>query len=115
MRLTPRIFILGALLVLPASGAAQSRPRPPIPRWCTDSTQRGDSAFIVRRAMEAIADSSESRMALQVDGFQVIRTAHLEQGVIVSLVSANPATRGGGGLVWVDAETHCPIILRLYE
>jgi len=52
---------------------------------------------------------------LRVDDYQAITTASLEQGVIVSLVPANPRTRGGGGLVWVDTETLCPIILRLYE
>ncbi len=84
--------------------------------WCTDSTRRADSAYVVTQASRAIADSEKSvRVALRVDDFQVIKTASLQQGVIVSLVPANPRTPGGGGLVWVDAETFCPIILRLYE
>jgi len=109
------LLILTALLFLPAAGLGQARSRPPAPRWCTDATQKGDSAFIVSRAIKAVADSARNRIALKVDDFQVIRTASLEQGVIVSLVAANPHARGGGGLVWVDTETLCPIILRLYE
>ena len=109
------LLILTTLLSLPATGLGQARRRPLAPAWCTDATQKGDSAFIVSRAIKAVTDSAGSRIALKVDDFQVIKTASLEQGVLVSLVAANPHTRGGGGLVWVDAETLCPIILRLYE
>ena len=65
--------------------------------------------------MRAIAGSTRDSNLLKVDDFQVIKTASLEQGIIVSLVLANPRIRGGGGLVWIDAETFCAIVLRLYE
>ncbi|SRR6266496_295928 len=109
------LLILTPLLLLPTIGLGQARRRPPAPGWCTDATQKGDSAFIVSRAIKVVTDSAGSRIGLKVDDFQVIKTASLEQGVIVSLVAANPHTRGGGGLVWVDAETLCPMILRLYQ
>ena len=102
-------------MVLPLVAHAQNN-RPSIaPRWCTDSTQKGDSAFVVAQAVRAIADSTKDSNPLKVDDFQVIETASLKLGIIVSLVSANPRTRGGGGLVWVDAETRCAIVLRIYE
>ena len=80
------------------------------------STRKADSTYVISQATSAITDSAGTRAApFVVDEYQVIKTASLEQGVIVSLVPANRHMRGGGGLVWVDAETFCPIVLRLYE
>ena len=75
-----------------------------------------DSSFFVRQARRALGDSAaeESRATLRADSYQVIVVESLEQGVIVSLVS-RPPRLGGGGLVWVDIETRCPIVLRRYE
>ena len=115
MRSLLRSLIVAGSIVLPSVAHAQSKQAPIAPRWCTDSTQKGDSAFVVARAVRAIADSTRNSNPLKVDDIQVIKTASLKQGIIVSLVSANPRTLGGGGLVWIDAETFCAIVLRLYE
>ena len=52
---------------------------------------------------------------MKVNDYQIIKTSTLEQGVIVSVVVARPPVLGRGGLVWVDLETGCPIVLRRYE
>jgi hypothetical protein len=41
---------------------------------------------------------------------------HLQEGLVMRLTAAEPAvTVGGGGLVWVDAETGCATVLARYE
>jgi len=76
-----------------------------------------DSTFLVKQATAALTDSVTKRLgiAFRVDDFQTIKTASLEQGVIISLVVARPIVIGGGGLVWVDAETACATVLKRYE
>jgi hypothetical protein len=52
-------------------------------------------------------------MGLTVASFTVIKSTQLELGVVISLVSTQSV--GGGGLVWVDLDTDCPIVLKGYE
>ena len=52
---------------------------------------------------------------MRVDAFQPIRINQVEMGVLISAVVGNASRLGGGGLVWVDVETACPIILKEYE
>jgi len=40
---------------------------------------------------------------------------HVKQGMVISLVRREPKGTGGGGLVWVDGETGCAVVLKRYE
>ena len=42
-------------------------------------------------------------------------TREFNDGFLVTLTPADPHIEGGGGLVWVDAETGCVNVLRLYQ
>jgi hypothetical protein len=116
MRLYPIPLVLaGSLLaMLPSVAHGQNGERPPA--WC-NAGHTADSTSLVGQAIQALTDSTAGGdgTVLKVDDFQVVKTSSLEQGVIVSLVNARPHVRGGGGLVWVDIETSCAIVLRRYE
>jgi hypothetical protein len=55
-------------------------------------------------------------MTLEPNNIQPVRAEGIELGLLISLrVAAPPNLVGGGGLVWVDLETGCAIVLRRYE
>ena len=105
------------ILLAPPSLLAQVRPAHTPPSWCTERGRNVDSTFLIKQATAALTDSVTKRLGIvfRVDDFQLIKTASLEQGVIISLVLARPIVRGGGGLVWVDTETACATVLKRYE
>jgi hypothetical protein len=101
----------------------QSRP-PSASEACFDSTEKVDSAFAVAQAIQALrhsvgsTDSLKVADFLKVTNYQVISEildARTINGTFVSLVPADPRMRGGGALVWVDGETFCAVVLRLYQ
>ena len=112
-----------AALVVPFSLHGQTS-HPRSPGYCIDSTQKGDSAFVVRQAIRAfghsigITDSlkvAEFQAEKRVTKFQAIRDGSQNDGVIVELEPTDPNVRGGGALLWVDGETFCAIVLRRYQ
>jgi len=117
MRLFPVSVELAGLLAAALPLYAQGRKAALPPGWCIGPDHRPDRSFVVRQAIGALSDSVSRRLGFEfkVDDYQIIKTATLEQGVIVSIVVARPPVLGGGGLVWVDVETGCPIVLRRYE
>ena len=117
MRIGSVTAILAAILLVPIPCAGQKPMPTRAPSWCTDPTRMGDSTFVVDQARKALSDSVTRRLGFvyKVESYQAIETEHLLQGVIVSLVVTRPLVFGGGGLVWIDAETYCPIVLRRYE
>jgi hypothetical protein len=75
--------------------------------------QAVDSQFVVTQARRALAQQS---MELSPIRFQTITEQNLDIGVLVSLIPTGPAApTGGGGLVWVDVQNGCAIVLRPYE
>ena len=42
-------------------------------------------------------------------------TREFTDGVLVTLRPVDPHLQGGGGLIWVDAETVCVSVLKLYQ
>ena len=124
MRLNIPRFALGLLAACHGAGhlpAARDVPTPrrtPIrPDWCVAATERVDSAFAVQKAQQVLQDSllllkpasvkSVGEQSL-LDGFPMF------EGFLVTLV-ATRLVAGGGGLVWVDGETGCTILLKRYE
>lgn len=74
---------------------------------------RLDSLFVVTQARDILA---QPELVLQVRSYRPIREEGVDLGLIISLVPGKqPPVAGGGGLVWVDLETGCPIVLRRYE
>jgi hypothetical protein len=68
---------------------------------------------VVEQARRAL---SQPAYRLEPGAILPIQVEGVELGVVVSLTVAEPGnTVGGGGLVWVDIETGCSIVLRRYE
>lgn len=79
-------------------------------KQCVSTTLAVDSAFAVRAASSVLQEKDS------LGPFKPTKITALEEGYVVSLVVAKtPPPLGGGGLVWVDGESGCAIILRLYE
>jgi len=107
------VAVIGVIVPL---SVVQGQSRPPFESGvCFDSTAKGDSAFVVAQAIRAFGHSVGGTDSLRVAGFQVIADGSQSEGTIVRLGPRNPRTRGGGALVWVDGETFCAIVLRLYQ
>ncbi len=71
---------------------------------------RVDRAYAIGQARRALEGFLPSTSALELSSLDSLR-----QGMLISLVPAHPQGTGGGGLVWVDGDNGCPIILRRYE
>lgn len=112
MRVRAASCVLSAVVLL-ACGHQPSRAqatRPVPPRRCVPVETVVDTAFAVRAASQAL----QARDSL--GPFKPAKITAMEEGFVVSLVIARePAPVGGGGLVWVDTETGCAVVLRLYE
>jgi len=103
---------------LPAASDVPKPRRTPIrPDWCVAANERVDSAFAVEKARQVLQDSllplkpasvrSVGEQSL-LDGFPMF------EGFLVTLAPTR-LVAGGGGLVWVDGETGCAILLKRYE
>jgi|SRR5882672_8679097 len=98
-----------------ADGSARA-PASNMPRLPCDvnSGVRVDSAFAVTQASRALEGFLPTGGSLEPYAVEVVR-----EGMLVSLVPVRPlvggVVLGGGGLVWVDEDTGCPIVLRRYE
>lgn len=80
-------------------------------RWCTAGTPGIDSVFVVAKAEEALRTPGTRH-----ERFQPISLTRVPEGFVVRLVLVDPpGFLGGGGVVWVDGETGCPIVLVRYE
>lgn len=80
---------------------------------CTPPGRAIDSTFAVERARGVL---EQPGLTLEPRSIQPIRDQGIELGLLISLAVVQPANVvGGGGLVWVDVETGCPIVLRRYE
>lgn len=77
---------------------------------CVSSSTTIDSSFAERSAGTELAKQDTH------GPFKLASMRRVEEGYLVSLVTAKePPPLGGGGLLWVDAETGCVVVLRLYE
>ena len=102
--------------------AAHSRIQLPPVSWCVAVGTKVDSAFAVTQARSLFASSdfplkpqSAERVVARVMSQDSSVSVDLPEGWLVRLIPENPNTLGGGGLIWVDGETACPVLLRHYE
>ena len=80
---------------------------------CVSPGTTVDSAFVVEQARRALSQPGEMLAPRLI---QPVRDQSIELGLLVSLEVANPPkVVGGGGLVWVDLESGCALVLRRYE
>jgi hypothetical protein len=111
----PRLLVvLGAVLAgLGACTAARCADASPATQahGCAPPGRTIDSAFVASQALRTVAGNGG---VLRVALFQGIQAHGVEVGILVSVVRSD-ATVGGGGLVWVDSETGCAILLRRNE
>ena len=107
-----------ALLVSVVSGCRRQQEAVsaliPIPsQRCVAPGTTVDSAFVVEQARRALSRPGEMLAPRLI---QPVRDQSIELGLLVSLDVVNPPTVvGGGGLVWIDLESGCAIVLRRYE
>jgi len=99
----------------PGQMSVVKRPTSIRPEWCVGEGSTVDSVFVVAQALSVLEDTllplrpySVRRVEEQVGNLS------FPQGFLVSLMPTRPML-GGGGLVWVDGETGCPILLKPYE
>jgi|SRR5437867_2433528 len=99
----------------PGQISVVKKPTPIRADWCVAQGATVDSVFVVAQALSIVEDTllplqpySIRRVEEHVGGVSLL------QGFLVSLMPTRP-TLGGGGLVWVDSETGCPILLERYE
>lgn len=93
---------------VPASAGAPAR-------RCAATGRAIDSALIVEQARAALAKGSDLRLSPD-SVIHIHSRQSLYEGTIVRMLVSDPqSTRGGGGLVWVDGETGCAIVLLHYE
>ena len=103
------IALLGAPGLTSCAGGPSKTPEPvrPAPQWCVAPSATVDSALAVAQALHMLWSPSS-------DSLKRHSIRHVDEGFLVSLVPAR-LIAGGGGLVWVDGETGCPIVLIRYE
>jgi len=113
----------GASAIPPA--ASRPTPRPsPVP-WCVTPGSEVDSTFAVAQARSLFASNepplkphSVQRVIAHLEGKNSkdsMFSLNIPEGWLVRLMPMAPNTLGGGGLVWVNGETGCPILLIQYE
>jgi hypothetical protein len=113
MRLATMTLALIGVAAGPPSVLAQAQPDTLPSGWCIAPGHKPDSTFVARQAIAAVSDSVTKRLGFvfTVGEYQIIKSASSPQGVIVTVGIEHPTGVGGGGLVWVDLETGCPIVL----
>lgn len=88
--------------------ARSGRPEPVPPGWCVAANHPVDSTYMIEAGRRALTLNRS-------DGPRSAETLYRsEQGFIVQYVSRGKVL-GGGGLVWIDGETGCAIVLRRFE
>ena len=107
------VVVITALALLMACSPRSGRPTTTAgghQGWCVEAHGVVDSSFAVGQARGALEGRSSMTPGLSARAITVT-----EEGLIISLVVKEPRGTGGGGLVWVDGETGCAIILKRYE
>jgi len=108
-----RIGLAGALAACALGSSSGNAQRLVATRTCLSQGRSLDSALAVSQASSVL---SHKGVTLAPRALQAISDNGVEVGVIIALRVTDPAGMiGGGGLVWVDTETGCPILLRRYE
>ena len=79
---------------------------------CPRGVRTVDSATAVQQARRAIAGANQQ---LDPTSIQIVSDHGIEVGLVISMIVTVPPAIGGGGLVWIDTETGCAIVLRRYE
>lgn len=99
-----------------------SEPRPARPpRQCNPVGGVVDSVIAVAQARRILESSLVPLRPQSVEPVVAVvakdssSAFRLNEGFLVRLVAASKNVLGGGGLVWVDGETACPILLIRYQ
>ncbi len=115
MRTTRAVPLLLALTLVVGCHALAIRGSDEVVRTerCFGAGATLDSAEAVRRAAHALEGPG---IILRPRTIQAVRDEGIEIGLLVGLAVAQPPNvAGGGGMVWVDLETGCALVLRRYE
>ena len=104
------------------SHLAQASPPPkpgpvPVP-WCVVPGTNVDSAFAVAQARSILESPALPLTPYSVEPVVAKDSStglRFGEGFLVRLMPVNRNTLGGGGLVWVNGGTGCPILLIQYE
>jgi hypothetical protein len=112
----------GATRVTPASSSTRPRLSPVTVPWCVVPGSDVDSGFAIAQARHlfdsrslALEPHSVERVVARLVGRDSLVALSFPEGWLVRLMPVAKNTLGGGGLVWVDGATGCPILLIRYE
>ena len=108
--------------VVPARSPASVRPLPAETSWCVVPGTDVDSALAVAQALQLFDSSSlpvepksVERVVARVVAKDSSVSLSVPDGWLVRFAPVATLTLGGGGLVWVNGATGCPILLIRYE
>jgi len=114
----------GGASAIPPAASKPTRPPSPVP-WCVTPGSEVDSTFAVAQARTLFVSNepplkphSVQRVIAHLEGKNPKDSTFsldLPEGWLVRLMPVTPNTLGGGGLVWVNGATGCPILLIHYE
>ena len=112
----------GASRVMPVPSPATARPFPVAAPWCVVPGRDVDSALAVAQALQLfdcsslpVEPQSVERVVARVVAKGSSVSLSVPEGWLVRFAPVAKLTLGGGGLVWVNGATGCPILLIRYE
>lgn len=84
---------------------------------CRQPGLKIDSVWVEQVGRRALDSAQTLRAPLVLEELRWVRTrSGLEEGALARFVSSNRTVSSGfGGLVWVDVESGCALVLRRYE
>jgi len=94
--------------ITPAQTASRSRRT-----FCELPPGRDGELPIVTIARRALAEG-DTASHLKADTIITVQD-RVYEGSLVRMFPVSPMALGGGGLVWVDGDTNCAIVLKRYE
>ena len=84
--------------------------------FCVEATATGDSATIVGQALAELMQFKAGRYT--IGSLDTVWVQGIRMGYVVSVLPLRERGiigAGGGGLIWVNSDTGCPLRLRLYS
>jgi hypothetical protein len=120
--LCPLIACGGASRLTPVNSPATTRQPPVTTPWCVVPGSAVDSAFAVAQARHlfdasslALKPQSVERVVARLAVKDSSVSLSVPEGWLVRLMPVAKGALGGGGLVWVNGATGCPMLLIQYE
>ncbi len=112
------VVVSCALISCARAPAREHHPAPAPLKWCIAVGGTVDSALAVAQARHVFEGSVGELMPHSVQRIVLkdsLSGLRVDEGFLVWFVPVIRGSLGGGGLVWVNGATGCPILLIQYE